>query len=57
MTLVASLKGKRKQLLVFHRGGIETFQKYLGAQLAYFFSTLLIKFTEVAVLTAYGGFS
>ena len=32
VTLAASLKGKRKQLLVFHRGGIETFQKSLGAQ-------------------------
>ena len=52
----ASLKGTRKQPLVFHRGGINAFQKYWGKQHAFFLSTLK-NFTEVAALAAYGGFS
>ena len=54
--MAASLKVTPRQLLVFHRGGINAFKKSLGAQHAWNFSTLK-NFTGVAALAAYGGFS
>ena len=54
--MAASLKGTRRQPLVFHRGGINAFKKSWGVQDALVFSTLK-NFTKVAALAAYGAFS
>ena len=56
LTMAVSLKGTRRQPLVFHKGGINTLKQSWGAQHAKAFSTLK-NFTKVAAVAADGGFS